>query len=87
MVPNKISDFAFLNTKECLICFEEINTKTQKYIQCTNCNVYYHKSCHKTWNTWKGKINKNKCSHCSLENRFKKFKPSLIVRCFPCFFS
>ena len=86
MDTKKISDFAFLNNKECLICFEEINEKTQKYIRCKNCNVYYHKSCHKTWNTWNNKININKCSHCSLQDCFEKHSPPLINRCLPCLF-
>ena len=86
MITPRTTEFEFLNTQECLICFENINEKKDKYIRCKNCNVYYHKKCHKTWNTWKGKINKNKCSHCSLENKFEKHSPSLFRRCFPCFF-
>ena len=87
MVTPYTSDFTYLKTKECLICFEDINEKKDKYIKCKNCNVYYHKKCHKTWNTWKGKNNKNKCSHCTLENQFEKHSPSILCRCLPCLFS
>ena len=87
MVTPYTSDFTNLKTKECLICFEEINEKTDRYIRCKICNIYYHKYCHKTWNTWKGKQNKNKCSHCSLKNQFENHSPSIFQRCLPCFFS
>ena len=87
MVTPYTSEFTNLKTKECLICFEEINEKTDRYIRCKNCNIYYHKYCHKTWNTWKGKQNKNKCSHCSLKNQFENHSPSIFQRCLPCFFS
>jgi hypothetical protein len=87
MVTPYTSDFAYLKTKECLICFEDINEKKDKYIKCKICNVCYHKKCHKTWNTWKGKNNKNKCSHCTLENQFEKHSPSIFRRFLPCLFS
>ena len=70
---------------ECLICFEIINKKRNKYKRCNICKVYYHKKCHDTWNTWEGKKNKNKCSHCSLENQFENHSPNIFYLCCPFF--
>ena len=35
---------------ECVICFEEIDTDSKKYVQCCSCMKKYHYKCICEWN-------------------------------------
>ena len=68
--------------KECMICFEEVDTKID-YIKCYNCNKLFHLKC---MNDWKLKRPENQrfstCVHCTKEDLVvHTFKQQCCIGC------
>lgn len=67
---------------ECIICFEEMNTDSQKYVQCCSCMKKYHYKCICEWN--KKAQEKKVCPTCQQKELLVyKYKTRWLGRCFP----
>ena len=72
-------EYELIINKECIICFENIDTDNNNYIKCDTCNCYYHPEC---IITWKNKTGNSICPTCQVDN-LKLFK-IIYPKC--CFF-
>ena len=68
--------------KECMICLEEVNIKTD-YIKCYNCNKLFHTKCMNNWKQ-KRKLTYSSCVHCTKDDLIvvvHTFKQECCVGC------
>ena len=75
---NSFSDY-FKDNMICSVCLFSLNKENEVFLQCLNCNIYFHTDCYESDSLSTTK-KKHLCDFCFHNKRIKEFKiPSCLL--------